>query len=172
MHFPSLLLFSILSHPSVTGAELPLASSLVAVGSLDLPRQVFYLCFQLGLLVLKLHRTHGGTQTSGQKNHFLTQREIWLKSQWHLLKRYKVSGRTVKGKRKTLKSQLILYHLLRPVSHQFLARAGLHVIGVRVGILQCVATLGTRQHAITTLHRLTCVILFCTQKLKFVKTRF
>lgn len=70
MHFPSLPLFNILSHPSVTGAELPLASSLVAVGSLDLPRQVFYLCFQLGLLVLKLQRTHGGTQTSGQKNHF------------------------------------------------------------------------------------------------------
>lgn len=70
MHFPSFPLFSILSHPSVTGAELPLASSLVAVGSLDLPRQVFYLCFQLGLLVLKLQRTHGGTQTSGQKNHF------------------------------------------------------------------------------------------------------
>lgn len=47
------------SYPSVTCAELPLAShhsSLVRVGPLHLPRQVFYLCFQLGLLVLKLQR--------------------------------------------------------------------------------------------------------------------
>lgn len=48
------------SYPSVTGAELPLAShhsSLVGVSPLHLPRQVFYLCFQLGLLVLKLQTT-------------------------------------------------------------------------------------------------------------------
>lgn len=48
-----------LSYPSVTGTELPLAShhsSLVAVGSLHLPRQVLYLSFQLSLLVLKLQK--------------------------------------------------------------------------------------------------------------------
>lgn len=46
-------------YPSVAGTELPLAShhsSLVAVGSLHLPRQVLDLCLQLGLLVLKLYR--------------------------------------------------------------------------------------------------------------------
>lgn len=46
-------------HPSVAGAELPLAShhsSLVAVGSLHFPWQVLDLCLQLGLLVLKLDR--------------------------------------------------------------------------------------------------------------------
>ena len=32
------------------------------------------------------------------------------------------------------------------MSHQFLAWAGLHVIGVRVRILQCVATLETYRH--------------------------
>lgn len=47
------------SHPSVAGAELPLAShhsSLVAVGSLHFPWQVLDLCLQLGLLVLKLDK--------------------------------------------------------------------------------------------------------------------
>lgn len=46
-------------HPSVAGAELPLASdhsSLVAVGSLHFPWQVLDLCLQLGLLVLKLYK--------------------------------------------------------------------------------------------------------------------
>lgn len=57
------------SYPSVTGAELPLAShhsSLVGVGPLHLPRQVFYLCFQLGLLVLKLQTRRDG------KNNYIT----------------------------------------------------------------------------------------------------
>lgn len=47
-------------HPSVAGAELPLAShhsSLVGVGSLHFPWQVLDLCLQLGLLVLKLYKS-------------------------------------------------------------------------------------------------------------------
>lgn len=64
--------YIILSYPSVTCTKLSLAShhsSLIAVGSLHLPRQVFYLCFQLGLLILKLQRRTDKLQT-GHMNHF------------------------------------------------------------------------------------------------------